>query len=84
MDHRVAAVPALRSRQGDRVMNAREALAEAARAETARVYGKTMREVEFEARMPAITVDEYDDVVDTRRAAVADRVVVPIRRRRAS
>lgn len=60
-----------------------EALAEAARIESARIYGHTLREHRREHETPGVSVDEYDRIVAERRAAAELGNVVPLRRRSA-
>ena len=62
---------------------AQEALAEAARVETARVYSRTLTQHRREHATPGVTVDEYDRIIDERRAAVEHGNVLPLRRRTA-
>ena len=60
-----------------------KALAEAARLESARVYSRTLREHRREHETPGVTVDEYDRIIDERRAAAEHGNVLPLRRRTA-
>lgn len=55
-----------------------KALAEAARAESARVYGSTVREHRAAHELPGVSVDEFDRIIDERRAS-AERSVIPLR-----
>jgi hypothetical protein len=61
-------------------MTGLEALAEAARLESARIYGQTQREQQY----PAITMDETDAIIDQRRADMTGGTVVPFERRQAA
>ena len=57
----------------------REALAEAARLETARIYSRTLEQQRREHETPGVSIDEYDRIVDERRAGN----VIALRRRSA-
>jgi hypothetical protein len=46
-----------------------KALAEAARTESARIYGTTQREHRAQHELPGVSVDEFDRIVDERRAS---------------
>lgn len=60
-----------------------EALTEAARIESARVYSRTLREHRRQHQTPGVSVDEYDRIIDERRAAAELGNVLPLRRRSA-
>ena len=60
-----------------------KALAEAARLESARVYSRTLAQHRREHQTPGVTVDEYDRIIDERRAAAEHGNVLPLRRRTA-
>lgn len=60
-----------------------EALAEAARLELARVYGATLKQHRRQHETPGVSVDEYDRIVDERRAGAERGNVLPLPRRTA-
>jgi hypothetical protein len=60
-----------------------EALAEAARLESGRIYSRTLAQHRREHETPGVTVDEYDRIIDERRAAQERGNVLPLRRRTA-